>query len=368
MVHRNGQHGTGDPIGEAALLDVVEDGIPAPEGLDQSLAERLQLMASDRASLRSITAAEAPVGLFDDAWEEAMQFAEREALLGLAHSHGDEPIPVSRVKTKKDRLMERMLDRPTRWLVGAAAGLLLAVGAGSTWIALTIQGHVLDGAGQQVAGAGSPGPEMGPIDDPIPEQPEFAGGDEPGGGESPVEPDLDTRIAQAGPDAEVDPPDPMELLLAGRLALRVVPADDARGGADPIALLDGLRGDRGSAMDTWTLAGAAPKAMADAMPLPRVPVVREEGPIAVASPDGPPDQVSGVGLVQPVSADPPARIGVWVAQLEPRDTALASLVAGLERGGPGGRACGVGSCPASAHLARSGHRVVVVPPSGTLAR
>ena len=131
------------PITEADVLAAVEQTADPGETIgasrDERLASRLLEMRADRDALITLGDVEPPAGLLDRAMEAFAEETREDVLAQLAPKDDSATaIPVSAVAPIKDRLVDRVFDRPVRWLVSAAAGLLLILGVGALLIAQQI--------------------------------------------------------------------------------------------------------------------------------------------------------------------------------------------------------------------------------------
>ena len=162
-----GRSGGRRPISEAEVLAVVEQIADPSETIgasrDSRLAERLDAMRLDRDALVSLGEVSAPEDLLEAAIGDAFDGVDREVLAGLAKGEPSGGIPVSKILPMRDRLMDTVFDRPVRWLVSAAAALLLLFGAGAFLIAQSIEERTIEDGGPLVA-LDSVGGADGPLD------------------------------------------------------------------------------------------------------------------------------------------------------------------------------------------------------------
>ena len=153
--HSNGRR-LRKPLSEADVLAVVEQVADPSETIgasnDARLAERLRQMRLDRDALTSLGDDPAPAGLFAAAWDEAQSLSERELLIGLSDGSRAERFVESKVLPMRDRLVDRVFDRPVRWLVAAAATLLLMLGVGAFLLAKSIGSGSVSTVGPLAAG------------------------------------------------------------------------------------------------------------------------------------------------------------------------------------------------------------------------
>jgi hypothetical protein len=354
----NGTRRSGRPLNEEDVLAVIEQGADPSDTIgasrDARLASRVQAMRADREALSSFADVQAPPDLLRAAMDEALAIDERALLIGLAETEaGAGGIRRGSTIPLRDRLMDRVMDRPVRWLVSAAASLLLLLGSGAFIIARTIDGKATADAGSLVASAESntnPNPNPDPKTEVLPkasptspdsviaqrtdnEAPDrdpapavgegeavLAGADAREPAESGLSPSVDWHGGHVASLAEA-----ASLLAERKLAVQVF---HLRSGDAQQAMTAAI--DVGNASGTWSLsdapmAGSASsvrtmRAVLDqAVPLP-TPLV-----FADANTEGDPARTP--------AGPKHVRLGVWTMTLVPKATAIAAAKAALERQG-----------------------------------
>lgn len=119
-----------------AVIEQEQDpGASVGASQDERLAGRIRAMRLDREALISLGEVKPPRGLLRSALAEADDGLDRAVLAELAQGESATGIPVSSVVLPRDRLLDRLRDRPVQWLVGAAAAVLVAIGAGIFFMA-----------------------------------------------------------------------------------------------------------------------------------------------------------------------------------------------------------------------------------------
>jgi len=298
------------PITEAEVLAVVEQIADPSETIgasrDRHLARRLDDMRLDREALVSLGEVAAPGDLVSDAIAEAADDGlDRRALLGLARSEQSQTgIAISKVTITRDRLVEHMLDRPVRWSVSAAAGVLLMLGVGAFLLAKQLDSRVQSDPPSAVVALGDEEP---PEPQASAEKPKAQASSPEHAEPPPVEasPSVPERpqwtavesIQQAG-----------EALASGRLALRVIAADAESARAAMASLAIAAR----DGPSTWAF-----ETTGQTM----------SGPVAEMVP------LSSAAAGDLRASRAPDRLGVWSATLERRGAALAAFRAALEDAG-----------------------------------
>lgn len=244
------------PLSEEDVLAVVEQVADPSETIgasrDPRLAARVREMRLDRDALISLGEAQAPRDLLVAAMDEADAETARALLADLSASAAGAgsagPRRMASSRPVADRLIDTVFDRPARWLVAAAATLLLVLGSVAFLVAGALDGDDVESVIPT---------ELAAADAPVVDQIDSSVGEtasgaplSPGSAGVAVAADDDPRAIGATPVAPADPPalalvtlespaDAAAALAEGRLIARVFHPSAERAEAALSAMQDG---------------------------------------------------------------------------------------------------------------------------------